>query len=58
MSRLQKNIQQVVAKKALKDIGKIVQAEDKKEKLERYWAKILAGIIFLVAVVLMLLKRY
>jgi len=56
MNKMQKNIKQEVAKKALKDINKIVQAENAKEKNEKKWAKVVVGFIFVVLLVLVFLS--
>lgn len=46
----------MVAKKTLKDIDRIVQAEDKKERSELNWAKCSVSIIALIIMILLILK--
>ncbi len=41
MDKLQKNIERVVAVKVLKDIHKIVENEEAKEKKEKRWALVI-----------------
>lgn len=53
VNKLQKNIQQLVAKKVLKDIRKIVDEETLKEKSEKYWA--ILGLVLIFSAVLLLL---
>jgi len=56
MDELQKNVKHLVAKKVLKDIHEIVQAENKKEKSEWYWAKATAVFLAFILLALILLK--
>ena len=56
MDKLKKNIELIVANKALKDIHKIVKEDEVKEKHEKRLAKIVAGLI-LIVIVLVVLKN-
>ncbi len=56
MDKLHKNIQQLVANKVLNDIGKIVEKENTKEKIQNSWAKLVMFVISLSLIVLLILN--
>ena len=56
MDKLEKNIQRVVANKTLKDINMIVSEEQKKEKNEKYWVRIVVIVMVAAFVALLVLK--
>ena len=56
MNKLQKNIQQVVAKKALKKIHNIVSEEESRETSEIHWRTFSLVVVILVVILLFVLK--
>lgn len=52
MDKQQKNVQRVVADKALKDIHKIVEDDRKKEKQEKNVAMLVAGVILFLVILI------